>query len=359
MLKVNVVKKLGDFFLQVDMEIGRGLTVLLGPSGCGKSSLLNLIAGLLHPDSGDITANGQVFFRSRSGRPQVLPIHRRRVGYVFQYPTLFPHLTVKENILYSTRAKDVPQQELEQLLDILRIKELVDRLPAQISGGQAQRVALARALVSRPQVLLLDEPFSALDNFVRHKLRRDLVKVLKHYNIPAVFVTHDLVEAITLGDKIAVMDEGRILQYDSAHKVFSQPAGRKVARFVGMRNIYTGRVVDVVPRQSVTVKGEKFTVEMDYRPVRIGQRVVFGIRPENVLYLRPERDQRPKENTLEVTIVSVFPQGAQYQLLLRATADVYDVEMLLPRHVVEKRNLKPGDRCRISLPRESLHLIEK
>ncbi len=353
-LSINVSKQLDKLYLQVDLQIGKGLTVLLGPSGCGKTTLLNLIAGLIVPDKGEIIFGNKVYYHSET--KSHVPVYKRSVGYVFQAPTLFPHLTVKENILYGVGRQ--AEKELQHLLSLLRIEKLEERMPAQISGGQAQRVALARALITKPNILLLDEPFSSLDNFVRQKVRVDLMNVLKEYNIPGILVTHDLEEALMLGDKIAVMDEGNILQYGLAKEIFSRPANRKVARFVGMKNIYQGRVKETVPNKRVLIEGIKFDVEVPYFPVTEGTKVVFGIRPEDVLYLRPDRDLSIKINTLKARIVDIIDEKSLCRLLLRVTADYYDVEMLLPRHVVDKRGLKAGDFCRVSLQRRSLHIIK-
>jgi molybdate transport system ATP-binding protein len=358
LLSIDVRKNLDKFSLDVSLQVDRGMTVLLGPSGSGKSTLLNLVAGLLEPDAGEIILDGLVYFRSNGkGRPEVLPVHRRQLGYVFQHPALFPHLTVRENILYGLPAGDGRREELAALMELLRLEGLDGRLPEQISGGQAQRVALARALITRPRLLLLDEPFSALDNPIRQKLRWDLLRVLERYPVPSILVTHDFEEAIMLGEQVAVLDEGRILQCAPPAELFFRPGSRKVARFVGMRNIYRGTVRQVLPGNRLEIRGEKFDVVVEHPAVPAGKQVVFGIRPEDVLYLRPEREQKTVENVLEAAVVSVLPQGFMYRLLLQVTDDCYDLEMLLPRHVVKKRGLAPGVRCRVALPGAAVHLI--
>lgn len=358
MLYINVEKKLDKFSLEVELKVEKGLTVLLGPSGCGKSTLLNLVAGMLSPDKGEILLDDKTFFRTGNKKNTILPVHLRRIGYVLQYPALFPHLNIKENILYGLPKRDVRKDELPGLLELLRLEGLENRLPSEISGGQAQRAALARAVITHPSLMLLDEPFSALDNFIRRKLRHDMMAVLQRYDIPAILVTHDLEDAVMLGEKIAVMDEGRILQYGSPKEIFTNPKSRKVARFMGMRNIYEGIVRRAIPGEKLIITGEKFEVEMEYRPLKPSQKVVFGIRPEDILYLRPERDQNPKENTIEAEIVSVIPHGPMDSLLLKFTDDAYDLEMLLPRHVVEKRAMRSGETMRVSLPKKSLHILD-
>ncbi len=358
MLSIEVRKSFGRFSLDVSLTLERGVTVLLGPSGSGKSTVLKLVAGLVEPDSGEIVLDDLVYYRSKDrGKATVLPVHRRRVGYVFQHPALFPHLTVRENILYGVPRGDDRRQDLPELIELLQLGGLEDRLPRQLSGGQAQRVALARALITRPGLLLLDEPFSALDVLTRQKSRQYLRRVLNHRPIPTVFVTHDLEEAMMLGDRVVVMDGGKVLQHGPPREVFLRPKSHKVARFVGMRNIYRGVVRRITPDGLLDIQGEKFDVQVEGRPVRVGARVIFGIRPEDVLYLRPERTRQPRGNVLEATIASVLSQGFMYRLFLRVTDDLYDLEMLLPRHVVEKRRLKPGDLCRVCLPQSAVHLI--
>jgi molybdate transport system ATP-binding protein len=231
-LSLEVTKKVNGFRLEVDWQIGNELVVLFGYSGAGKSLTLQLIAGLLKPDAGRIAANGQVLFDSqeRINRPP----QRRNLGYVFQDLALFPHMTVRQNIVYG--AMGLPrlarQQRVGEMLEIFHLEGLADKLPAEISGGQKQRVALARALIRRPRALLLDEPFSALDNPLRREMRQYLKKIHAEFQIPVILVTHDLLEAATLAETLFIYHEGKIIQRGSPQEIISRPQTPEVAALV-------------------------------------------------------------------------------------------------------------------------------
>jgi len=226
----------------VDLEIAAGETiVLLGPSGCGKTTMLRIIAGLEAPDPGG---------RVRFGTDEVtaVPIEKRNVGMVFQSYALFPNLTVAGNIEYGLKIRRLPVAErsarLQEMLAMMRIEPLAHRRIDQLSGGQRQRVALARAIAPRPRVLLLDEPLTALDAKLREDLRLEIDRLLRSLNITAVYVTHDQAEAMSLGDRIAVMDHGRIAQIGTPQDIYFRPASAYVAEFVGTMNRVTGSPAD-------------------------------------------------------------------------------------------------------------------
>jgi molybdate transport system ATP-binding protein len=233
-LSVEIVKQVNGFKLEVDWRIDNDLAVLFGYSGAGKSLTLQLIAGLLEPDAGRIAVNGQVLFDSRKQinvRPQ-----RRSLGYVFQHLALFPHMTVRQNIAYgATGLHRVERwQRVEEMLQVFHLEGLADKPPAEISGGQKQRVALARALIRRPQALLLDEPFSALDNPLRREMRQFLKQIHVKFNIPVILVTHDLLEAATLADVLFIYHDGKIVQRGSPQDIISQPQTPEVAALVAV-----------------------------------------------------------------------------------------------------------------------------
>lgn len=219
-LKVKLTKNLPDFSLDVEWSIDGELGVIFGYSAAGKSLTLKMIAGLLKPDQGTIQANDLILFDSEKGIN--LPPQQRRIGYVFQDSCLFPHMTVTENIMYGLRDKSREQAEaaLKHITASFEINDILARYPAEISGGQKQRVAFARALIGEPVALLLDEPFSALDNPIRHKLRQFLKNVHREFKIPIILVTHDLPEAYTMADRIIVYSKGRILQTGTPAEVF-------------------------------------------------------------------------------------------------------------------------------------------
>ena len=221
-----------DFNLSVDEG---SFTTLLGSSGCGKTTILRLISGFLNPDSGTIKINGEI-------QNNVLP-NRRKVGMVFQDYALFPHLTVEQNLFYglnlTKRSKEQKMQN-EQIVkttaENLDIQNLLKRFPSELSGGQQQRVALGRSLVLKPKILLMDEPLSSLDTNLRLKVREELKEIQKHLKITTVYVTHDREEAFSLSDKIAVMNHGKIVQYDTPENLYFEPKKRFAAEFSGASN---------------------------------------------------------------------------------------------------------------------------
>ena len=224
--------------LHLDIEAGETL-VLLGPSGCGKTTTLRMIAGLESPDSG-----GKVFFDGVDVTS--LPIEQRNVGMVFQSYALFPNMTVAENISYGLKVRKesatVLRSRVEEMLSMMRIEALADRQIDQLSGGQRQRVALARALAVHPRALLLDEPLTALDAKLRDALRLEIDTLLASLGVTAIYVTHDQSEAMALGDRIVVMDHGRVAQIGKPKEIYHQPASRFVAEFIGTMNRLQGFV---------------------------------------------------------------------------------------------------------------------
>ena len=221
----------------IDLDIEAGQTVvLLGPSGCGKTTTLRIIAGLESPDAG-----GRVLFEDEDVTP--LPIEKRGVGMVFQSYALFPNMNVAENVGYGLRVRDTPREERDkrvaEMLELVSLSEFGARRVDQLSGGQKQRVALARALATRPRVLLLDEPLTALDAKLREQLRVEIDRLLRGLGITAVYVTHDQAEAMALGDRIVVMEKGRIAQSGTPQEIYYQPKTAFVADFIGTMNRMT------------------------------------------------------------------------------------------------------------------------
>ena len=220
---------------------------LLGPSGCGKTTALRMIAGFERPDEGEISMGGQVV-SSASG---TVPPERRRIGMVFQEGALFPHLSVEENVGYGLRKDAGRGRRVAEVLELVGLTEMRQRMPHEMSGGQQQRVALARALAPKPDVLLMDEPFSNLDAKLREQLQRDVVDILHAGGVTTIFVTHDQQAAMSVGDEVAVMNEGRLEQTGSPASVFHYPKSKFVAHFIGD--------VDFIP---VRVEGDHLTSEL-------------------------------------------------------------------------------------------------
>jgi putative spermidine/putrescine transport system ATP-binding protein len=237
----SVRKTFGDIVAVrgIDLEIQAGSFVtLLGPSGCGKTTVLRMIAGL------EAASGGEIWIKGR--RIDEVPIHKRNVGLVFQNYALFPHKTIFDNVAFGLKYRDVPKAEIRErvgrALDIVRLPGVEKRFPAHLSGGQQQRIALARAVVVEPDVLLLDEPLSALDANLRENMRVELKRIQRDLNITTIFVTHDQAEALALSDKVVVMSDGRKEQEGDPETVYSRPASRFVAEFLGHANLLSGPI---------------------------------------------------------------------------------------------------------------------
>ena len=260
--------------LTLDVEPGEILT-LLGPSGCGKTTVLNLIAGFEAPDSGTVRIDGA----DVAARPP----HRREVGMVFQDYALFPHLTVRENVAFPLRVRGTSEPEVTgrvgAMLELVRLSGYGDRLPRQLSGGQQQRVALARALAFRPRVLLMDEPFGALDRALRETMRAELRELQRALGVTVVLVTHDQDEAMDLADRVAVMRAGRLQQVASPRELYESPANAFVAGFVGESNLLEAVVVSVEGERAVvrTAGGRRILAARG--STRVGDRVLVLLRP--------------------------------------------------------------------------------
>jgi putative spermidine/putrescine transport system ATP-binding protein len=249
-----VTKRFGEITAlnEVSLSIRQGeFMTLLGPSGCGKTTLLNLAAGFLGPDRGEIRIAGE--------RMNDVPTYRREIGMMFQNYALFPHMNVAGNVAYGLRARRVPKRDrdrrVEEALALVRLTGFEDRMPRQLSGGQQQRVALARALVINPAVLLLDEPFSALDKNLRTSMQVELREIQRKLNVTTIFVTHDQGEALSLSDRLAVMSEGRIRQLGTPQEIYRSPCDRFVASFIGDANVLRGRLDGIEGTMAVIAVG--------------------------------------------------------------------------------------------------------
>jgi len=235
----NLVKRFGDVTALRDasLEVTEGsLTALLGPSGCGKTTLLRLIAGFETPDEGEIELRGQII----ASASHHLPPEKRRVAMVFQDFALFPHLNVAANIAFGLPRGADKKTRVTELLSLVRLDGLEDRMPHELSGGQQQRVALARAIAAEPGLILMDEPFSNLDPSVREEVRVEVRQLLRSVGITAVIVTHDQEEALSLAGEVAVMIDGRVLQAGTPAEIYGKPANRTVGEFVGAANVLRG-----------------------------------------------------------------------------------------------------------------------
>jgi len=286
----DISKFFGDFraLNNVSLEIKKGeFFSLLGPSGCGKTTLLRIIAGFENPDKGELTLDGNDVLS--------LPPNRRQTNTVFQNYSLFPHLTVFENVAFSLRLKRASSSEIKSKVnEYLHLVQLVDhahKKPNQLSGGQKQRVAIARALINEPRVLLLDEPLSALDAKLRQHMLIELDTIHDKIGITFIYVTHDQQEALSVSDRLAVMNQGDILQIGTPQEIYESPASDFVARFIGETNLYDANVINV---EKLNKEWDEFMVELDIPElgrikvttvdhVKPGQKVSFTIRPEKIV----------------------------------------------------------------------------
>ncbi|RTL73150.1 MAG: ABC transporter ATP-binding protein [Hyphomicrobiales bacterium] len=319
----------------VDLAINGGETIVfLGPSGCGKTTTLRIIAGLEQPDAG-----GRVLFDGEDVTN--LAIEKRNVGMVFQSYALFPNMTVAGNIGYGLRIKGWSKADLAkrvtEMLALMRIERLADRAIDQLSGGQRQRVALARALAVRPRALLLDEPLTALDARLREDLRVEIDDLLRSLNITTIYVTHDQAEAMALGDRIVVMQQGRVAQIGTPRDIYQQPANAFVAEFVGTMNKLSGRVEGGI---FVTAGGR-----MPWPEAPAGAtRVMF--RPEDVSIA-------VSDGHLNGTIASLFFLGDRVRLFV----DVGDAQPIVIE-ASNRRKLSRGDRIGLSVDPRSFVAID-
>ena len=298
----HVKKRFGAFVAVEDFELitERGEFVsLLGPSGCGKTTTLRMIAGFEYPDSGSIKVDGKEITN--------LPPNKRNVGMVFQAYALFPNMTVASNVGFGMRvkkqSKDAITKRVGELLEMIHMPEKADRYPYQLSGGQQQRVALARALAVEPQVLLLDEPLSALDAKIRVALRNEIRAIQRQLGITTVYVTHDQEEALSLSDRVVVMSDGRIEQIGSPSEIYNFPATSFVASFVGTLNLLAARVVDPSAGR-LAVEGQEIRAAKPISGARSGEIVSVALRPESIsLEEGPEGTNRLRGPVVDVSFL--------------------------------------------------------
>ncbi|MBN1344350.1 MAG: ABC transporter ATP-binding protein [Phycisphaerae bacterium] len=286
----SLTKRFGDVIAvnDVSIHIDAGeLFFLLGPSGCGKTTLLRCVAGFWTPDAGSI----------RFGQKDItnVPPHRRNTGMVFQNYALWPHLTVRENVAFGLRVRKVArperQRRVDEALERVQMGRFASRKPNELSGGQQQRVALARALVIEPQCLLLDEPLSNLDAKLRLEMRGEIRRICKQAGLTAIYVTHDQKEALSIADRIAVMNDGRVAQIGTPHDLYARPGSRFVADFLGETNFVQGQLI-TAEAGSAQVKTSFGMLHSAAAPERRkpGDRVLVSIRPESVRIGKPSGD---------------------------------------------------------------------
>jgi spermidine/putrescine transport system ATP-binding protein len=314
--------------VSASFEAGR-LTSLLGPSGSGKTTLLRIIGGSIAPDAGEIRFAGE--------NVTDVPLWRRNVGMVFQSYALFPHMTVHDNVIFGLHRRgirgDAARKEVGRVLDMVHLTGLEQRKPKQLSGGQQQRVALARAIVTKPRVLLLDEPLSALDRRLRQEMQIELRRIQRESGLTTIFVTHDQEEALTLSDTVAILDRGRIVQSGPPAEVYERPQTRFAASFLGDANFFTGAVTE----GGIAVAGG--LIRTADRLPAVGTEVTVAVRPEKVR-LRRLGSPEATDNSLAARLKEIVYAGAVSTFILEDSSGE-EVKLLTQNH--EAAAAAPGD----------------
>jgi molybdate transport system ATP-binding protein len=370
MLSIDISKRFPGFTLEVSWQASERVTGLFGPSGAGKTATLDCLAGLSRPDRGRIVVNDRVLFDSAASID--VPPRQRRLGYVFQGYALFPHLTAAENIGYGLHGhpRAERRRRTAEVLERLGLGGLEGRRPGDLSGGQRQRVALGRALAPEPALLLLDEPFSALDAPLRRVLREDLSAVLRDWGTAAVVVTHDFTEAYRLADHIVVYDGGRVVQAAPRSELLWRPASEIVASIMGIRNVLHGTVLKASPDR-IQLRWRGYMLEAVNSPTHSylpppDSSIAFFIRPEYVRLIRKDRgpaDPVHHMNLMSGVVVGEEDFGTTWSLRFRLDAPGppaqgdYDIEVEVPHLVYEILEIDRDRQWEFSIHRGSIHVL--
>jgi spermidine/putrescine transport system ATP-binding protein len=322
----NVNKFFGDFQVlkDINLEIKKGeFFSLLGPSGCGKTTLLRMIAGFDEPSAGDILLDNVNYNQ--------VPSNKRPVNTIFQNYALFPNLSVFENVAFSLRLKKLPEQfikeEVHKYLELVKLNDQAKKNPSQLSGGQKQRVSIARALINKPNVLLLDEPLSALDAKLRQQLLVELDTIHDEIGITFIYVTHDQQEALGVSDRIAVMNEGRVLQVGTSREIYEHPTNYFVANFIGETNNIEGIITEVNPERIIVKpnKIDNLTMSQEYKlssdynenEVTIGHKIKLSLRPEKIDISKEKPTGENNFNVTEGIIHEIIYNGFQSKIYVK------------------------------------------
>lgn len=346
--------------LDVELSCEKGeVLALVGPSGAGKSTVLRCIAGLQSPQRGRITCKGETWFDSEENVNQAP--QQRRVGMVFQNYALFPHLTVMENIKLALDSDEENHlQHVERFLEQVNLSGLEQRYPHQLSGGQQQRVAIARALARQPEVLLLDEPFSAVDKVTRRKLYMELNTLRRQLDMPVVFVTHDLDEAAMLADSLCVIHQGTTLQQGKPETVLFQPDNVAIARQVDARNVFTGQIVE--HENTLKLMWYDYVIDVTRRTnFNAGDTIFWTLSPSKVLlHQRVRKSRGEHENPLVGEVCDMVTLRGITTLYLEVeNTNRTRLQMDLPEHVAMRNQLSIGETISVSLLADSIHLMNK
>ena len=348
--------------LAARFDCGAGeLVALVGPSGSGKTTILRCIAGLTHPGEGEVRCAGDAWLDT--ARRIDLPPQRRSVGIVFQHYALFPHLSAHNNVMAAMAhvAEAERAGRARDLLQLVHLSGLEGRHPRQLSGGRQQRVALARALARDPAVLLLDEPFSAVDRVTRRRLQRELAQLRSRIRVPIVLVTHDLDEARVLADRMVILSRGETLQDGPTTQVMTRPATAQVARLLDQSNLFEGRVLAQRPGEGRTLLAWLgYTLEAAHAPAfGVGDKVSWMIPPECIILHRRDRPSAGEsENPVSGVIGECVPLGETTSVTVQVGASAaVPLTMSLVTHHARRNNLAVGDPVKVTLLASGIHLM--
>jgi len=355
---LGVTKRFGDVeaVRSLDLDIARGeFFTLLGPSGCGKTTTLRVIAGFEEPDDGTVLIDGKDV--------EGLPSFRRPTNTVFQSYALFPHMSVDENVAFGLKRKRVPRDEMRRRvgeeLERVGLSAEAARRPSQLSGGQQQRVALARALVNRPSVLLLDEPLGALDLKLRKRLQVELKEIQRDVGITFVYVTHDQEEALTMSDRIAVMNDGRVEQVAEPEEVYGRPATTFVAGFIGVSNLMPGRVRKAGDRGEVELDAG-VSVHTSVKGFDEGERCHAVVRPEKLQIRFAEDSAEANLPSVEGIVESSVYLGTATQIVVRLPDNVAMTVLVANTDEDERQRLPGGGaKVRLSWSLDHMHVVRE
>ncbi len=358
----SITKSFGDkkVINSLNLEVKNDeIIALLGPNGCGKTTLLNIMSGLTKQDAGNVYINDVLV----SGKEGAKKVHckpsERKVGYVFQTVSLFPHMQVRDNIAYGLKALHLPKQEVEKriktLLDFVGLRECAKFYPHQLSGGQKQRIALARSLATEPQVLLLDEPVSAIDPQLKEAFRMELKNYLQALKITVVYVTHNLTEAFIMSDRIAVMGNGRIEQIGSRTEIFDKPSSRYVAKFLGI-NAYKGKAVKThAGLLEIEVNG--VSISAVSVPNLVGREVIVTVRPENVMLSTKKPADLVFNGGAVNAVEGIITEAVQMRSTTQITVDVgFLVKSRLLSKSIKNSGFNVGDKVYVCFTADALNV---